>query len=225
MDIGINGISRNVIEPSACPHCHNGIAPTYLNLASGIVSGQKSIYVIWKCTHGDCGSLFASEHRLLSQYGTEFIRYLDGAPIAPHWPSNIVSLPSKFIKTYMQSLKAEDEGLDEIAGMGYRKAIEYLVKDYVIKKDDSKRGSIEDALLAKVIKENFTEPREADLKDLLERATWLGNDMTHYLKYHENFDINDLKELISLVMDEIHSIEQKKHYIANIQGKYNTKTK
>jgi hypothetical protein len=44
--------------------------------------------------------------------------------------------------------------------------------------------------------------------------------MTHYLRYHENFDINDLKQLIQLVMDEIHSIEQKRHYIENIQSKY-----
>ena len=111
-------------------------------------------------------------------------------------------------------------GLDEISGMGFRKSIKYLVKDYLIQRDSNLEGKIEDNLLAKVILENFTQPQENDLKDLLQRATWLGNDMTHYLKYHENFDINDLKELIQLVMDEIHSIEQKRHYIANIQSKY-----
>ena len=111
--------------------------------------------------------------------------------------------------------------LDEIAGMGFRKAIEYLVKDYLLQADSNLEGKIEDRPLAKVISENFNSQQETDLKGLLIRATWLGNDMTHYLKYHDNFDINDLKKLIKLVMDEIHSIEQKRHYITNIESKYN----
>ncbi len=49
---------------------------------------------------------------------------------------------SKFIKTYLQSLEAESNGLDEIAGMGYRKAIEYLVKDWSIQENQDDKGTI-----------------------------------------------------------------------------------
>lgn len=48
--------------------------------------------------------------------------------------------------------------------------------------------------------------------------------MTHYLKYHDNFNIDDLKQLIKLVVDEIHSITQKIYYIENIQSKYTKKS-
>lgn len=203
-------------NPSTCPHCHNGIEPIFI-----VAHAEKDIaYSIFKCTFRDCGKAFVGIYIMIGPNFCEFTGFLDGTPVAPHWPEIIKKLNSKFINTYMQALQAEYLGLDEISGMGFRKSIEYLVKDYLIQKDSTLEGKIEDQLLAKVISENFILPQENDLKDLLQRATWLGNDMTHYLKYHDNFDIDDLKELIKLVMDEIHSIEQKRHYIANIQSKY-----
>ncbi len=216
MDFIYDNFRYNVENPSQCPHCHNGIEPIIISQST-----VKNIsYSIWKCTFRDCGKQFVAVHRVIGQGRSTFNGYLDGQPIGPHWPDTIKNLKSKFIETYNQALKAEYSGLDEIAGMGFRKAIEYLVKDYLIQRDNILEGKIEDKLLASVIGENFNSTQESDLKDLLQRATWLGNDMTHYLKYHDNFDVNDLKELIKLVMDEIHSIEQKRHYIANIQSKY-----
>ena len=55
------------------------------------------------------------------------------------WPLSIKELKSgffegersKFIDVYNQSLEAEIKGLDEIAGMGFRKSLEILVKDFV----------------------------------------------------------------------------------------------
>jgi hypothetical protein len=205
-----------VEDPSSCPHCHNGIEPRLLFQTADLGIN----YSIWKCTFRDCRKLFVANYRITGQGRAEFVDFLDGTPIGPYWPETIKKLQSKFIQTYMQALQSEYSGLDEISGMGYRKSIEYLVKDYLIHRNSSLAIQIEDALLAKVISEHFNEPQEADLKDLLQRATWLGNDMTHYLRYHENFDINDLKELIRLVTDEIHSIEQKRHYIANVQSKH-----
>ena len=216
MKIVYENFEVRVENPSQCPHCHNGIEPRMLS--QSIVKGIN--YSIWNCTFRDCGKQFIAVHQIVDQRSANFVGFLDGQPIGPHWPETIKNLKSKFIDTYNQALKAEYSSLDEIAGMGFRKAIEYLVKDYLIQRDSSLEGKIEDKLLSSVIGDNFNSPQESDLKDLLQRATWLGNDMTHYLKYHENFDINDLNELIQLVMDEIHSIEQKRHYIANIQSKY-----
>ena len=207
----------DIEHPSQCPHCHKGMEPTFI-----FQNAEKDVsYSLWKCTFRDCGKQFIVFHKIEGGGIIHLNGYLDGNPIGPFWPETIKNLKSKFIEAYNQALKAEYLGLDEISGMGFRKAIEYLVKDYLIQRDSSLEGKIENKLLASVIWENFSSPQESDLKDLLQRATWLGNDMTHYLKYHENFDIDDLKELIKLVMDEIHSIEQKRHYIANIQSKYN----
>lgn len=208
-------------DPTSCPHCHNGIQPVHIgNYPGGGPKRSEICYSLWRCPHRECGSMFVSVFEILGNGQGNFRGFLDGSPIGPHWPDSIKKLDSRFMTTYIQSLQAEYHGLNEISGMGYRKAIEYLVKDYLINNDENLKGKIEDAMLSKVIVDNFKDSREIDLKDLLQRATWLGNDMTHYLKYHKNFDINDLKALIKLVMDEIHSIEQKRHYITAIQSKY-----
>jgi len=210
----------SIENPSICPHCHRGIEPIFISSAIGKGGNNSDIFcTVWRCTFKDCKRIFVAEYTVNTPGAAIFTKFLDGTPIEPHFPEIIVKFESKFIKTYMQALQAENLGLDEIAGMGYRKAIEYLVKDYLIQKDQNLEGNIEDLALSNVIDQNFTDSRENDLKDLLKRATWLGNDMTHYLKYHENFDIEDLKNLIKLVMDEIHSIEQKRHYITNLQNK------
>jgi hypothetical protein len=41
---------------------------------------------------------------------------------------------------------------------------------------------------------------EASIKDMAERAIWLGNDETHYVRKWENKDLQDLKNLIDLTV-------------------------
>ena len=80
--------------------------------------------------------------------------------------------------------------------MGYRKAIEYLVKDWAIQTNPADDEKILGLWLSGVINEYFS----GDLKEILERATWLGNDQTHYNKLFEEYNIEHLKELIDLIM-------------------------
>jgi len=219
MIVDYNGKRYSTENPCECSHCHKVGEP---NLVIG-VSHMGIHYSIWTCNWRECRLNFITRHDIMDEQ-LVFIGYLDGTPQSPFWPETIVSLKSKFIVTYLQSLKAENLNLDEIAGMGYRKSLEYLVKDYVISRDISLSSKIQNQKLSVVISNNFKSDKESDLKQLLERATWLGNDMTHYLKYHDNFNIDDLKQLIKLVVDEIHSITQKIYYIENIQSKYTKKS-
>ena len=120
---------------------------------------------------------------------------------------------TRFIQTYLQSLTAENDGLDEIAGMGFRKSIEYLVKDWAIQSNPDDAEKINKMWLGSVIETYY----DGDLKGILERATWLGNDQTHYNRLFEEFDINDLKELIGLIMVELDRQYKMKHYIDTIE--------
>ena len=149
---------------------------------------------------------------------------MNGIPKGPDWPKPIEELKSlngeengksNFIKTYLQSLEAESYGLDELAGMGYRKAIEYLVKDWAIQNNPDDKEDVEKSWLGAVIKKHY----KGDLKDILERATWLGNDQAHYNKLFEEFDIDVLKELIDLIMVELDREYKKAHYIEMIKSK------
>jgi hypothetical protein len=170
MNVAYSGFEYRVENPSICPHCHKGIEP--IHLFNNTIESIN--YSIWKCTYRECGKQFVAVNKLIFTRNDrlgDFRGFLDGTPVVPYWPETIKNLKSKFIETYTQALHAEYLGLDEISGMGFRKSIEYLVKDYLIQKDELLAGKIEDKLLANVINENFVSPQENDLKELHGWAT------------------------------------------------------
>jgi hypothetical protein len=209
-------------DPNLCPHCHVANEPSILykyfdNKVDKLIS-------TWKCNYRGCNKIFVISHKK-GNSGYVIERNLNGLPKGPIWPEPILNLkegqtvgtenvkPSKFIKTYLQSLEAEHNGHDEIAGMGYRKAIEYLVKDWAIQSKSDEKDKILGKWLSSVISDYFN----GDLKEILERATWLGNDQAHYNKLFEEYDINHLKELIGLIMVELDRDFKKRHYIETIE--------
>lgn len=119
----------------------------------------------------------------------------------------INDISPEFSKIYNQGLRGESAGLNEISGFGYRKALEFLIKDYLIFKTPkdkhekiTKHPSIVNCMkdFPKIIDENILGTGK--------RAFWLGNDHSHYYKKHDSMTIEDLKELVKLT---IHWIEQK----------------
>ena len=60
--------------------------------------------------------------------------------------------------------------------------------------------------------------KDVETRDLLLRATWIGNDYAHYENKHTDIDLVDLKQLIELSMREIESEIKKKNYIAKIKS-------
>lgn len=225
-DIG-NKYYRNVKEPNICPHCHVANTPEWLFKENTKDTDDSDCsYQIWKCSNNECQKLFGVLYKAIDG-SPKIAKVLNGLPKGPDWPKPILELvdgntigseepaKSKFIKTYLQSLEAESYGLDEIAGMGYRKAIEYLVKDWAIQNNPEDKEKILDYWLSSVIKNYYI----GDLKEILERATWLGNDQAHYKKVFEEYDIEVLKVLIDLIMVELDRDYKKKHYIERIQKK------
>lgn len=219
--------NRNVKDPNICPHCHVTNTPhNKWQLVSKDTDDTPMVLSAWICANNVCQKLFICQHNWKGgQF--QFHRFLNGLPKGPDWPKPILELKdgkstnadnpisSKFIKTYLQSLEAENYGLDELAGMGFRKAIEYLVKDWAIQNNPDKKDKIIDSWLGVAIKGYY----EGDLKEILERATWLGNDQAHYNRLFAEFDIDVLKELIDLIMVELDRQYKKAHYIEMIKSK------
>ena len=88
--------------------------------------------------------------------------------------------------------------LMEICGVGYRKALEFLIKDYIIQgKSEDIVDKIKKIRLAKCI-DDYVEDEK--LKAVAKRAVWLGNDETHYVRKWENKDVQDLKGVIRLTI-------------------------
>jgi len=227
MKIPYQNALYDIKDPNICPHCHITNTPHEVWQSFSTDTDNTPVYIsAWTCANKSCQKIFISQYK---KNGPEFIftRFLNGLPKGPAWPKPIADLKSgnpknndsvgttRFIKTYLQSLLAENNGLDELAGMGYRKAIEYLVKDWAIQNNPEDREKIESLWLGQVITKYY----QGDLKEILERATWLGNDQAHYNKIFEEYDISVLKELIDLIMVELDRQFKKKHYIETIQSR------
>nr|ARK12910.1 hypothetical protein A6C57_22670 [Fibrella sp. ES10-3-2-2] len=109
----------------------------------------------------------------------------------------IVNISSGFVKIYNEAFAAEQQSLFEICGVGYRKALEFLIKDYVIQKHPEKQNIIEKKLLGPCITDHVNDSR---IKSVAKRAVWLGNDETHFIRRWEDKNLNDLKKLIDLTL-------------------------
>jgi len=106
----------------------------------------------------------------------------------------------KFFVIYNQAKEADDRRLKEICGAGYRRALEFLIKDYLVKEKGKKSKEIRETRLGTCIKDYID---NQNIKDCAKRAAWLGNDETHYIRKWKDKDLEDLKDLIELTANWI----------------------
>jgi hypothetical protein len=117
-----------------------------------------------------------------------------------HYCSKIIrDISPDYCEIHNQAHKAEESKLDLVAGPGYRKALEFLIKDYLLQThtDANERAKIEKMLLGKCITTYIANDM---IKQTAERAAWLGNDETHFVRKWIDKDLKDLKLLIGLTV-------------------------
>jgi hypothetical protein len=185
------------IHPEACPVCHYSIETNW-RLAN---RNNGSLEVVFNCTRRPCGALFIGYYSFNETDGRvgkwHLTNCLPCTPTTNSFQDEITSLSPSFGQIYNQAENAAAFGLGQVAGMGYRKALEFLIKDYLIdfKKED--RENIENKFLGNCIKDHI---ENQNIRVVAERATWLGNDESHYVRKWEDKDVGDLKKLIELVV-------------------------
>jgi hypothetical protein len=209
----------NVDEfPGTCPICHHAIDPRYLSgvLRKSQVGGATLVELAFQCPQKDCLHLFIGCYSGHSSPGTSVrLQLRSSTPFSPKPPlhsEQVTAVSAQFVEIYAESAAAEAWKLTQIAGCGYRKALEFLVKDYSIlvsgaQGDAEKEDAIKKKFLANVITEHLP---GTDIQACAERATWLGNDESHYVRKWPDKDIGDLKNLIALVESWITTKERTK---------------
>jgi hypothetical protein len=128
--------------------------------------------------------------------------------ISPAHISDYVSeISPSFVEVYNQTLVADSLNLTQIIGIGLRKSLEFLIKDYLcyVNKDDKFKSW----QLGQCINDGI---QDANIKMVAKRAVWLGNDETHYIRKWENKDLSDLKILTKLTMNFIENSLMAKKY-------------
>lgn len=183
-----------------CPFCRIQMIPNYLYSCGNKESG---VGVFCRCTNPDCEKPFISEYVLNSNMYT-YSRILPNFDVDKKDFGHIIyEISPTFCNIYNQAYAAQQMNLSQICGVGYRKALEFLIKDYIMSGiEDDKKDGIKQKNLAKCIKEDIS---SSNVKAVAARATWIGNDETHYVRKWEDKDIKDLIGMIDLTIRWIES--------------------
>lgn len=218
--------------PDSCPHCHYAGKQIFMESERVVTTRRyprlKVVYLATRCPREECGKpAFA-----IYEEPADHMRHLSGdtyrlrsqtpwTPARHRRDAAVAAISTDFYEILDQAAAAEAYGLPLIAGAGYRKALEYLVKDYVLAEP---RKNLETAIAAGNTSGAASIQAEIDkllerplggkngiialiederLQKVAERAVWLGNDEVHYTKKWDDKDIEDLKLVLDLVVSII----------------------
>lgn len=210
-------------EPTICPSCAHAIQPILISNRLHYADSQKGEFsAFFQCPQ--CYKAFLTSYEISYHKSNTTYTYYNASKCLYSVPYEfkerkfedcIQSVSPSFTKIYNQALKAEYNGLDEISGIGYRKSLEFLIKDFLIVHEKIDSDKVKNTALGNCINTMIDNPQ---LKIVASRATWLGNDQTHYEQKYKDKDIEDLKRLIDLsvhwitimyLTDEAEAIEKK----------------
>lgn len=190
-------------HPDTCPKCLRGIDPRF---KIGYKFNSVRADLVYQCPRQDCRELFIAYYTAVVSNGKAGIFHLRRLAPQSHqdraFSEYISSTSSDFIRIFNQAHHAEELGMHDIAGPGYRKALEFLIKDYSISNKPEASDAIKNKQLSNVINDYVIDSK---IKSTAKRAAWLGNDETHYYRKWEDKDIEDLKILIELTVRWIES--------------------
>jgi hypothetical protein len=189
--------SRILVDPlDFCPLCHR--TGTFVQLVVNYDRDHypERIFQVLKCPAPSCNQVFVA--MFVHVHPSWALKRCGPQNSAPRkFEAAIESASPDFVTIYNQALAAEESGLTEICGAGYRKALEFLMKDYLITEHPDNADSIKKSQLAACIGQYVS---DGNLKTCAKRATWLGNDETHYVRRWVEKDLKDLKALIDLTV-------------------------
>lgn len=218
-----------------CPHCGKNMSPRIhygmsqstfvsLNYFNEQISEDDAV-IMFSCVL--CDKYFVRMFNLNTSdvygYPSE-IGLTYNPPIKANIPNEIKDISNKFSDIYMQALKAKKAGLDQIYGMGLRKALEFLAKDFAIHLEPEKKEEITKNQLGYVIKNFFKD--YPNIIKLFQAASWIGNDEVHYDRKIPNEDAETIFKFISVIMMQVSSqlIYEKAAKLVDSSAKPETKS-
>lgn len=196
--------------PNICPHCGQTMVPKIVSKTVPTITTNNGPVISFLCQCLYCNEFFALTYKLiekrlsfhnLNAYKTELIPYSYSVFVKYDIPEEIEEFSPTFKEIYQQSQKAEAYQLNQIAGIGYRKSIEFLVKDFLIHIKNNEELKISNLYLSQAI-EKLENP---SMISLAKAATWIGNDETHYTRKFEDKDITDMKKYIRALSNYLSS--------------------
>lgn len=193
---------NDINKPQICPRCSYAITPVKLAVCA---MSDSYVTICYLCNA--CARPFFTEYQMYkkndSLYASDILKSYPKEFQPTEFDDSIKTVSPGFIEIFNQAKVAETHDLDQISGVGYRKSLEFLVKDYAIylnSEDEKSKEKIRNMSLVQCIESYIVHPR---IGEITKRAAWLGNDETHYVKKYTDENIETLKSLIKLSVNWI----------------------
>lgn len=195
-----NRFNFNLDKPLYCPICHLPQA--------GELTGNRKLWqfdntryygtVMYRCTN--CGKYYLVTYDIDTDKRTgDFGAFYPTLSVS-YENETLQSISPSFINVYNQALTSEYAGNVELAAIGYRKAVEVLIKDFAIKFLKKPEEEVISKTLYSAISEycqdDFT-IKSADVVRIL------GNDYTHYERKYPEMDFQILKSYLNMFTELI----------------------
>lgn len=208
-NITVQNHSYLVDVPDACPICHRH---SEIQVVTVDVTEQgEQVQAIFRCGYIGCKSYFIGYYGPPGQSALIAIKPVK--PQVTQFPEAVQKLSPTYIQVFVEAEEASQLGLSQIAGPGYRKAFEFLIKDYAKTLAPGKDAEIEAKFAGVVVRDYIADAR---IQAVAKRCLWLGNDETHYLRKWTEHDIKDLVTLIRLTANWIEIEHLSKTYIQDM---------
>ncbi len=190
-------------KPQKCPHCGVCNDADYIKCLysdyNETENPDKLLIMAWRCTI--CRKIYISFHLIrdnqctyLNMYPRKNISFFD---------DNLKNISPAFFDMYNQALQAESNDNFELAAIGFRTSVEFLIKDYAINVLNESPDNVEKLNLYDAISKYLN--RENTLK-AADVVRILGNDFTHYSRKYPEFDFNIVKQYMDLFIQEIRTL-------------------
>jgi len=192
--------------PEACPICHR-----YSELQiiiSDSVAPDGTVQIVYRCGYRGCQNFFIGYYGRIHEAALLLVKPIK--PLVSQFPASVGGISPAFITIFAEAEEAAQLGLSQIAGPGYRKAFEFLIKDYAKSLAPNKTEDIQKKFSGAVVSEYISDAR---IQAVAKRSLWLGNDETHYLRQWTDHDVSDLVTLIKLTANWIEIDHLSKSYV------------
>ena len=183
--------------PQTCPWCGIGNNPT--NNEAGKIEIQE-------------GYIFSMHHRCpaCKKYhmtNQEYLHQANKTTMVLVYPNKVVTdidrlfieYAPRFVEFYSEAIEAEKSGLENIAGTGYRSAVECLIKDYALAFElDTKEYLSDPKLTFNNAIDRYVKDDDL-LKGALHFIRTVGNGYTHWNK-STSISLPELKNYVDIII-------------------------
>ena len=186
----INGAFK---KPITCPYCDNYIEPVPVESSRLPYDARSTaLLVSYRCPA--CDKKFIGIYVLNGNNAD----YLSMVPIANEETISDVfeKISPRFVAIHQQAFRAEARGDTEIAIVGYRTAMEILLKDYAV-------GTLkkpEEEVIRKGLRQTIGDYAPEDIVAAADVVRIIGDDYTHYVNSHPDIEFYEFKNYYDILL-------------------------